>query len=246
MTNQITSVSPSRPQGFTSGRELINAVVARRLEAEDARGLFASVDKTLPDASALDGDRIEGVKVLWISPGRAARDETVFRHALATAHRLREADQRMTDAKIIDAYEYAYNVAQAVGADHRSSEMPPQRDRQTMARRVRGYVLSGSKTSRGSAFTGATAGVSARERKALSTMGRKGGKKAAQRWNDRNSTYAQNELNKLAKANQQRARKGRVSAREIANFFDDAYLQTGTYPTLKQASSELKVSEKTV
>ena len=181
MTNQITSVSPSRPQGFTSGRELINAVVARRHEAEDARGLFASLDKTLPDASALDGDRIEGVRVLWISPGRAARDETAFRHALATAHRLREAGQRMTDAKIIDAYEYAYNVAQAVGADHRSPEMPPQRDRQTMARRVRGYVLSGSKTSRGSAFTGATAGVSARERKALSTMGRKGGKKAAQR-----------------------------------------------------------------
>ncbi|WCZ35651.1 hypothetical protein CHEID_00345 [Corynebacterium heidelbergense] len=68
----------------------------------------------------------------------------------------------MTDAKIIDAYEYAYNVAQAVGADHRSPEMPPQRDRQTMARRVRGYVLSGSENSRGSVFTGATAGVSAR------------------------------------------------------------------------------------
>lgn len=31
----------------------------------------------------------------------------------------------MTDAKIIDAYERACTVAQAVGADHREPEMPP-------------------------------------------------------------------------------------------------------------------------
>lgn len=131
--------------------------------------------------------------MLWISPGRAARDETAFRHALATGNRLREAGQRMMDAKIIDAYEYAYNVAQAVWADHHSPEMPPQRDRQTMARRVRGYVAVGSKNSRGSAFTSATAGVGAREYKALATIGRKGGKKDVQRWNNRNRTYAKDQ-----------------------------------------------------
>src|SRR5699024_1447877 len=67
------------------------------------------------------------------------------RHALATAYKLREAGQKMTDAAIIDAYERAYNVAQAVGADHREPELPPMRDRLTMARRVRGYVLSGKR-----------------------------------------------------------------------------------------------------
>ncbi|WP_312588336.1 hypothetical protein [Corynebacterium dentalis] len=43
----------------------------------------------------------------------------------------------MTDAKIIDAYERAYNIVQAIGADNREPEMPPQRDRVTMAHRAR-------------------------------------------------------------------------------------------------------------
>ena len=66
------------------------------------------------------------------------------------------------------------HVAQAIGADNRESEMPPQRDRVTMARRVRGYVMSNNRSSVASAFSGATDGVNARERKALATMGRKG------------------------------------------------------------------------
>ena len=63
----------------------------------------------------------------------------------------------MTDAKIIDAYERAYNIVQAIGADNREPEMPNNR------------------SSGASAFSGATDGVNARERKALATMGRKGG-----------------------------------------------------------------------
>ncbi len=93
----------------------------------------------------------------------------------------------MTDAKIIDAYERAYNIAQAVGADYRQPEMPSQRDRQTMARRVRGYVLSNNRGAGLSSFSGSAGGVGARERKALATMGRKGGQKAAERWKDRDS-----------------------------------------------------------
>jgi repA len=50
----------------------------------------------------------------------------------------------MTDAAIIDSYERAYNIAQAVDADHGEPDMPPMRDCFTMAWRVRGYVL-GSK-----------------------------------------------------------------------------------------------------
>src|SRR5699024_428204 len=102
-------------QNFSSGRELIDAVVAHREQAQQARKRLDSLEGDLPSAEALDGDRIDGVKVLWIPPSRAARGETAFRHPLATAHNLREAGQKMTDGAIIDVYERAYNVAQAVG-----------------------------------------------------------------------------------------------------------------------------------
>ena len=72
----------------------------------------------------------------WSAPGRAARDETAFRHALATAHRLRTEDKPMKDTLIIDAYERAYKVAQAVGGDGREEDMPPVRDRLGMACRA--------------------------------------------------------------------------------------------------------------
>ncbi|WPF67349.1 MULTISPECIES: replication initiation protein [unclassified Corynebacterium] len=237
--------TPQPKQQFASGRELIEAVKARREQAVQARELFKSLDKELADLDDLGVDRIDGVKVLWINQSRAARDETAFRHALATAHRLREAGQRMTDAKIIDAYERAYNVAQAVGADSREPEMPPMRDRLTMARRVRGYVLSG-RSARTGAKLRASEGVGARERKALATMGRRGGLKAAERWKDRNSDYAQEEIKKLEKANQQRQTKGRVTAREIANYFDDVFVQTGEYPAVAMAMTECRASRSTV
>ena len=168
--------------------------MARREQAQQARQLLASLEGDLPSAEALDGDRIDGVKVLWITPNRAARDETAFRHALATAYKLREAGKKMTDAAIIDAYEQAYNVAQAVGADHREPDLPPMRDRLTMARRVLGYVLSGKRRTGTGTSLGGAGSATARERKALATMGRKGGQKAAQRWQDRSSDYAQSQL----------------------------------------------------
>src|SRR5699024_3302091 len=193
--------------------------VARRQQAQQARKLRDSLAGDLPSAEALDGDRIDGVKVLWITPSRAARDETAFRHALATAYKLREAGQKMTDAAIIDAYERAYNVAQAVGADHREPELPPMRDRLTMARRVRGYVLGSKRRTNTGTSLGGAGSATARERKALATMGRRGGQKAAQRWKDRNSDYVKAETEKLAKANLQRAtggQIGRASGRERA------------------------------
>lgn len=134
MTGQPAPQTTPAAQNFSSGRELIDAVVARREQAQQARKLLDSLEGDLPSAEALDGDRIDGVKVLWVSEGRAARDETAFRHALATAYKLREAGQKMTDAAIIDAYERAYNIAQAVGADHREPELPPMRDREAYSR----------------------------------------------------------------------------------------------------------------
>ena len=216
----------TRPQqNFSSGRELIEAVITRREQATQARELLASLENDLPSAEALDGDRIDGVKVLWITEGRAARDETAFRHALATGHHLREAGERMTDAKIIDAYERAYNVAQAVGADNREPEMPPQRDHLTMARRVRGYVMSNNRLSGSSTFSGATDGVNTRERKALATMGRKGGPKAAERWKNREGEYAQSELNKLHKANRRRAIQGSSTRGRVLSIYSQTLFE---------------------
>jgi len=151
----------------------------------------------------------------------------------------------LTDAKIIDAYERAYTIAQAVGADHRQPEMPPMCDRQAMARRVRGYVLAGNRAA-GSSFTGGTSGVGARERKALATMGRKGGKKAAQRWNERNSTYAQNELNKLAQANKQRVLRGNNTRGWVLAIYSQTLLETGKALSAREIASEIGCERSTV
>lgn len=246
LTGQKTPEPDQEPkQQFTSGRDLINAVRTRREEAEAARKLFSSLENDLPDAEALDGNRIDGVKVLWISDGCAARDETAFRHALAVAHRLREAGERMTDAKIIDAYDHAYNVAQAVGAANREPELPPTRDRMTMARRVRGYVLSNGRKKTGTNL-GGNGSATAQERKALATMGRKGGQKAAERWNDRNSEYAQAELKKLRKTQERKKAKGRSTRSRISQFVNDQYIETGVIPTWNEIMKEVSASRRTV
>ncbi|WP_434817431.1 replication initiation protein [Corynebacterium macclintockiae] len=232
-------------QNFSSGRELINAVRSRREQAQHARDILSSLENDLPNAEAMDGDRIDGVKVLWITEGRAARDETAFRHALATAHRLREAGERMTDAKIIDAYERAYNLAQAVGADNREPEMPPMRDRLTMERRVRGYVLSNGRKKSGASF-GSAGSATAQERKAPATMGRKGRQKAAERWKDRDSEYAQAELKKLRKTQERKKAKGRSTRSRISQFVNDQYIETGRIPTWKEIMHEVSASRRTV
>ena len=244
MTGQPAHATETKKQNFSSGRELIEAVRTRREQAQQAHALLDSLKSDLPSADALDGDRIDGVKVLWISEGRAARDETAFRHALATGHRLREAGERMTDAKIIDAYERAYNVAQAVGADNREPEMPPQRDRLTMARRVRGYVMSNNRSSGASALSGVTDGVNARERKALATMGRKGGQKAAERWNDRDGEYAKAELKKLDKANKIRKIQGQGTRARVLAVATEYLVETGDIPVGKEIAAEVGITKR--
>ena len=244
MTGQPAHATEAKKQNFSSGRELIEAVRTRREQAQQAHALLDSLKSDLPSADALDGDRIDGVKVLWVSEGRAARDETAFRHALATGHRLREAGERMTDAKIIDAYERAYNIAQAIGADNREPEMPPQRARVTMARRVRGYVMSNNRSSGASSFSGATDGVNARERKALATMGRRGGKKAAERWNDRGSEYAQNELEKLNKANKIRKVQGQGTRARVLAAATEYLVETGDLPAGKEIAAEVGITKR--
>src|SRR5690625_3435459 len=233
-------------QQFKSGRELINAVKTRREEAQAFKALAQDVDAEVSaELDQYDPELIDGVRVLWITEGTAARDETAFRHALKTGHRLRAAGQRLTDAAIIDAYEHAYNVAQQQGGAGRDSEMPPMRDRQTMARRVRGYVTqSKTNTSLGASAPGR---VTSSERKALATMGRKGGQKAAQRWKtDPEGQYAQNQLQKLKKTHRKKRVEGQTTRAKIQALIGEAYVQTGEVLTRKQIVDETGLSRATV
>ena len=186
-----------------------------------------------------DPELIDGVRVLWITEGTAAREETAFRHALKTGHRLRAAGQRLTDAAIIGAYEHAYNVAQTHGGAGRPAELPPMRDRQTMARRVRGYVTQ----SKNAASMGPSAPgkATSSERKALATMGRKGGQKAAQRWKDRDSDYAQSERTHRRKRVQ-----GQTTRAKIQALIGQSFVETGVISSRKEIMAETSVSESTV
>ena len=236
--------TPAPKQSFTSGRELINAVKTRREEAQAYWKIAKELQGDMADLDRLDAERVDGVKVLWIAEGRAARDETAFRHALYTAHKLRAASKPMKDEAIIDAYEHAYNLAHKLGADGRQAEMPPMRDRQTMARRVRGYVLAGKSDSTGSAtHTGA---ATSRERKALATMGRRGGKKAADRWNDRNSEYAQGRLKTLKKTQFRKKVEGTNNRQKVGQFVTNYWIETDRVPSWDEIQKETGLSRATV
>lgn len=235
----------NKRQQFSSGRELINAVKARREEAQAFKALADDVENEInEELDQYDPELIDGVRVRWISQGIAARDETAFSHALKVGHRLRRAEKRLTDAAIIDAYEHAYNVAQQHGAAGRDSEMPPMRDRQTMARRVRGYVTQ-SKTNT-SLGTNAPGRATSSERKALATMGRKGGQKAAQRWKTApDGQYAQHQRDALKAANKKRSIQGKSTRAKVLNTAMDFLTQTGRLPTGREIADELGVTKRT-
>lgn len=233
-------------QQFNSGRELINAVKTRREEAQAFKALAQDVDAEIAGGlDQYDPELIDGVRVLWITQGTAARDETAFRHALKTGHRLRQQGQRLTDAAIIDAYEHAYNVAQTHGGAGRPAELPPMRDRQTMARRVRGYVTQSKSTA--SLGSSAPGKATSSERKALATMGRRGGQKSAQRWKtDPDGEYAQAQREALASANKRRVIQGQSTRGRVLSIYSQVLFDTGTAPTAKQIAEEIGCERSTV
>ena len=119
------------------------------------------------------------------------------------------------------------------------------RDRQTMARRVRGYVIAGKTSHSVSGGPAATGRASTRERKALATMGRKGGKKAAQRWqDDPDGDYARSELEKLKEANKQRKRQGNSTRARVLALATDALAQTGKVPSGRAIGTELGITKR--
>lgn len=237
--------TPAQKQ-FSSGRELIEAVKARREEAEAFRALAKDVESELAgDLDRYDPELVDGVRLRWISEGVAARDETAFRHALKVGHRLRARGERLTDAAIIDAYEHAYEVAQAHGGAGRAREIPPMRDRLTMARRVRGYATQSSRKASYGVSGGAGRATSA-QRKALATMGRRGGQKAAERWKDRDSHYAQERLTTLKETQRTNVARGRSTRSQIEQVVNDYFVQSKRLPTRKEVMTAVGASESTV
>ena len=118
------------------------------------------------------------------------------------------------------------------------------RDRQTMARRVRGYVTQAKASNGGSVAPGRATSA---ERKALATMGRRGGQKAAQRWKtDPDGEYAQSQRDKLEKANRQRQRQGNETRAQVYSAYASSLAQTGKAPTGAEIGRELGITRKTV
>lgn len=241
-----------RNQRFSSGRELINAARAnteRARQALQAREVLAGLeDDDLTKAfEASDPDVIDGVRVVWQSPGRAQRDVTAFQHALKTAGRLNRAGKKMTDDAIIDAYREAYEVAHSVGADDRPREEPPMRDLRSLARRVRGYVASNKRVEHVAPKENPTdTRMRPQERKALATLGRRGGKKAAERWKDPESDYAQKAMKPVLQVQKRKRLQGAESRARVLAAYLEGYKQLESSPTRRMIMDETGLSRATV
>lgn len=240
-------------QRFSSGRELINAARAnteRARQALQAREVLAGLeeDDLTKAFEASDPDVIDGVRVVWQSPGRAQRDVTAFQHALKTAGRLNRAGKKMTDDAIIDAYREAYEVAHSVGADDRPREEPPMRDLRSLARRVRGYVASNKRVEHAAPKENPTdTRMRPQERKALATLGRRGAIISnVRRWSDPDSPAAQSSKTALEKINKRKKTNSRIGKRTVENVVDEYQLNSGKMPTLNDLVSHTGLSRSTV
>lgn len=245
LLTEVRTMNPSTPprasqkaEQYKSGRERIQAAQ----DAVNAAQALHALDAELrPATTAADGF-VDGVKIMWIRPGRTARDETAFRHALATGHRLKATGQPLKDAKIIDAYERAYNLAQALGADNREPDLPPMRDRLTMARRVRAYVTRGITTP--TTGTGGPRQDSA-GRKALATLGRRGGQTTVAR-RAANPEEREPLRQGWAKANQRRKTQGTDTRARVLSYVSRRLVDTDVFPTRREISAEVGISMQTV
>lgn len=238
-----------RTQRFSSGRELILAARANTERARQAHEVLAGLedDELSESFRQADPDVIDGVKVVWQSAGRAQRDVTAFQHALRTAGKLYRQGEKMSDDRIIDAYRQAYEVAQSVGADGRTREEPPMRDLRSLARRVRGYVSGSKSISQATAKENPNAsGMRSSERKALATLGRRGGKKAAERWDDPNSEYARGRRAEMQKTQKRKKIQGQTSRARVQAVVGDYYARRDRVPTWPEIMAETGLSRATV
>lgn len=218
---------------FTGGRARIEAAKQAR-EAARKGGLTGA------DEYRLDRDVVDGITVYWSeTPGQALRDYSAFRHALATGYALQREGKPLKDNAIIDEFVRAYLTAHEVGGGLRPNELPNQRDLTTMARRVRGYVYANKTPDEPTRARQSTAG-----RKALATMGRRGGKAAAKRWQtDPEGEYAQSQRENLATANARRMYSGQALKARVQASILGARAEGAKDPSTKDLAAEFKVSE---
>jgi DNA-binding GntR family transcriptional regulator len=77
-------------------------------------------------------------------------------------------------------------------------------------------------------------------------MGSRGGKKAAQRWKDRDSDYAKNELAKLEKTHRKKRIAGQTTKARIQTLVGQHYIETGKVLSRKEIMTETGLSRATV
>lgn len=218
---------------FTGGRARIEAAKKAR-EAAKKGGLTGA------DEYRLDRDVVDGITVYWSeTPGQALRDYSAFRHALTTGYQLQRDGKPLKNETIIDAFVRAYLTAHDVGGGLRPNELPNQRNLTTMARRVRGYVYANKTPDEPTRARQSTSG-----RKALATMGRRGGQTAAKRWKtDPQGDYARTERERLYRFNERRKYSGQALKANVHASILGARAQGAKDPSTKDLATEFGVSE---
>lgn len=249
---------PEKPQNRYS---FVSDLLATAIDAREARENLKKLEESLPALSPHDRKRladaepgrIDGVKIVWKAGKEGievARDETAFRHALWIARLRHENNEKYTAEDIIFSYIYAYEIALNVDKSGRASEMPKRSDLETLAERIRYYVLNPTQEvteykrySTGEAFT-------QKERKALATLGRRGAQTTnAKRWDESRaeySDYRKKALENLDDANYARNVEAMGDYYEIGAYFLRERAKRGNFPTIAEAIKELNVSRKTI
>src|SRR5699024_1084910 len=132
-----------------------------------------------------------------------------------------------------------------VAAKSHVTALPNCIDRLTIARLVRGYdiqVITNPNTSGKTSSNQTSSG-----RKALATMGRRGGKQAAKRWHDPvHKAYQEAARKPLEDANRRRRAQGSNSRARILAIISQQYAETGTLPTRPEIMKETGLSRATI
>lgn len=89
--------------------------------------------------------------------------------------------------------------------------------------------------------------MSSAGKKALATLGRRGGKtSAAKRWGDKDSELAQKSLEPLERANKQRKSQGSATRGRILTIIASTWSETGSLPSRREVAREVGCSLQTV
>ena len=251
MGGTITTRTDSTSQGKTyekTGWELIEQAKKNREQATQWRTYAQELSGlSIEELEHNDPDLISGVRIIWLTNGVPARNETAFRHALKIATRLRKKGERLSDAAIIDAFMHAYHICLEVDTSHRAAEYPAQRELQQLAARIRGYATRhNSHTRSGGGISSSYNYTTPHEKRVLSIFGQRGGKEsAARKWAQPDSLQAQKVLNGLERANTQRKRDAKARSMKAITYLAQQIAETGTLPTRREIMSEFNVSEAT-